>query len=211
MDIQYAVASNDQIVEAEQLVRKEYYRKGYIESVESDRHSNISSFLYRPCSITFVALWKGCLAGTVSVVQDSQAGLPMDNTFSNELNTLRNHEGGGILGEAVQFATDQDLFERHPEIQGRHRRILLLNLFHLVLQHSLRDGVTHLCLSCTPQHGRMYRMLGFRTIGDPRYYMTVDTMAVAMALRLDQDYLARSKNPMVGHILRSGLYEKVVR
>lgn len=152
--------------------------------------SAISAYLTSPSAATFTGRLGGTVVATISVIGDSEKGLPMDSIYRAELDALRKE--GGRLAEVGQFAVDREqLAEQLPTFPPL---AVTTNLFKLVLKHSISEQIDRLCIAINPKHAAFYQGLGFVQIGALKHYPSVAN-APALAFALDVDSLAdRMKN-----------------
>jgi acyl carrier protein len=180
----FRVASTeDEWNDARTLVHRIYVREGYIDP-ESSR-ALIGEYIGKNTTTTFLGYMGDALVGTISVAEDASGGLPMDQIFRDEVDTLR--EEGKVIGEVCQFAIDDALVALHTTT-GSSRNDLSLKFFGCVLTHARERGITHYCFSVNPKHARFYELIGSERIGDEKQYPSVN-MAPALAYVLDIEAL----------------------
>lgn len=130
-------------------------------------------------SRTFGLLERGILYGTISLLMDGPAGLPMDAIYGDELQPLRQQ---GRIAEAVQLALDRDAYRA---LTGeRCSRFAAAPLFREVFLHAVREEVNYLLVCINPAHGKFFKGVGFENIGSERLYGAVAAPAVACAFRV---------------------------
>jgi len=160
---------------AREIVRRAYEAQGYDVSSGS-----IARYLDSPHATTFGLFFGETLYGTISIVLDSEKGLPMDSIYADELAPWRAE--GKKLAEVVQFAVDHDAYaavsgKKPPPFEAAP-------LFATVLSHAIEAQVAYLCISVNPKHDRFYGMLGFKQIGEMKHYGSVGAPAIARALHV---------------------------
>ncbi|HUY62382.1 MAG TPA: hypothetical protein VMV50_01145 [Candidatus Paceibacterota bacterium] len=155
------------------MVAKAYAAQGYAVGTDA-----ITRYLDGPHATTFGLFAGAVLYGTLSVVRDSEEGLPMSTLYARELASVR--AGGKQLAEVVQFAVDHD---RYADATGKRASPFVASpLFSAVLAHAHECGIDYLCIAINPKHDRFYRLLGFEQIGEQKHYAAVDAPAIARAL-----------------------------
>src|SRR3989344_1239458 len=92
---------------AERLAARAIVKRAY-EAQRYSAGSRIAQYLQGPDAITFGLIRDDTLYGTISVVVDSEQGLPMDTIYADELSPWRSL--GEKLAEVVQFAVDHELY-----------------------------------------------------------------------------------------------------
>ncbi len=117
----------------------------------------------------------GTILGTVSLVFDSERGLPCDEIYWQETGALRSQ--GRAMAEVTRLALRKD-----PDAS----REILLRLFNLIYVYATRvRGYTDFVIEVHPRHVKYYeRALGFRTEGGEQKCPRVGG-APAVLARLD--------------------------
>jgi hypothetical protein len=174
--IECRVASNaSELFAAFHLVYEEYRRSGLMKANACGMR--ITPYHLLPTTEVLVALDRGKVACTVSIVGDSEeGGLPMEGVYPDEIASLR------LQGQSL--AEVSCLAEQHEAMQKTQSPVF--QLFPLVAQLAYRRGADQLVIAVHPRHTRFYRrFLGFDVIGDERNYGQVcGKPAVAMAMDL---------------------------
>ena len=119
----------------------------------------------------------GTILGTVSLVFDSERGLPCDEIYWKETGSLR--ERGCAMAEVTRLALRKDIEDS---------REILLRLFNLIYIYATRvRGYTDFVIEVHPRHVKYYeRALGFRAEGEEQKCPRVGG-APAILARLDLD------------------------
>ncbi|MCA9354361.1 MAG: hypothetical protein KC877_02475 [Candidatus Kaiserbacteria bacterium] len=194
--ITYRVAqSATDFKNAATLVHTAYMQEGYI---SEQKPSGISSFLNRPGAATIVAIEDNTVRGTISIVKDSDRGLPMDCTYKEQVDGLRTD--GRHLAEICQFATDQN---QQSDLPARNTSLVTLGLFAHIVQIGLADStISDLCFTVNKKHEGFYRAIGCTTIGPQTNYARANG-AVSQGFFLHLASLQKQKetNPFIGKIL----------
>jgi hypothetical protein len=169
-----AARSRDHLEQAYNLVYLNYFRRGYIpENTSEMRFTIFNAF---PKTVTFVADLHDKLVATVSLVDDTPAGLPMDEIYHDELQSLRDQ--GRHVTEVTMLA------DRRLSVSRSF--FMLIRLMKLVFDYAtLYLGATDLCITVNPHHDRFYQdYLLFAPMGGLRAYPSVANNP-ALARRLD--------------------------
>jgi hypothetical protein len=158
------------------LVEKAYEKEGYLVD-DTVGHPQIRSFINRCGSVTILATDPlGMLCGTISIVKDSERGLPMDSTYKVELRSLRSEPF--VLAEICQFATNYKLVS---DTVGKTTRMISatqvsFGLFAHAVHTALRGNITHLCFSVHVKHELFYKLLGATAIGESKLYSLANSV-----------------------------------
>lgn len=145
-----------------------------------------------PTTTLFVALYKGEVILTLSLVGDGRQGVPMESIFPDEIRSLR--------ARGVRFGELSCLADR------RRSLVRFLPLFvqitRLMYQHALaQDPAYQLVIAVHPKHGKFYeRFFGFRPLAPERPYRSV-LNAPAAAYALEPSWLAKARHEEYLHKL----------
>jgi hypothetical protein len=178
-----------EIAEAKELVYRSYEKMGYVSQIEE--LESISKYLDQPQSITLVASSKNGLLGTISLVQNTSEGLPIDQIFKNEVDQIR--QNGANLAEACQLAVKKDL----PLKLTAGLTMQLLSHLIFTADYSKLDKIV---FAVNPKHTKFYKILGCKLIGKEKVYPSVNG-APAQALELDMKNLPTKSNVFSRDIL----------
>jgi len=156
------------------LVHDQYVWRDYMKPRPSGRRLSVHHAL--PTTKVFVA-HAGCdVVGTVTLIQDSLIGLPMDDLYRAELALLR--EDGRLVAEVSALAL-------HPDYRAEGGAILLHLTRMLVIYAAEVARLDDLCIVVNPRHADFYhRFLEFERFGRLTTFAKVNG-APAAALRLD--------------------------
>lgn len=190
--VDFALARGIQSFDAAfRLVHDQYVWRSYMNPRPSGRRLSVHHAL--PTTKVFVAE-AGCqVVGTVTLIQDSLIGLPMDDLYRAELALLR--EEGRLVAEASALAL-------HPDYRSAGAVILLHLVRMLVIYAAEVARLDDLCIVVNPRHVGFYRqVLEFEPFGRLRSFAKVNG-APAAALRLDlhfvRDVIDRVQGPEGG-------------
>ncbi|GEM_PF-1841593 len=167
--------SLEELKQAYGLVHTSYLSRGYIEASQSGLRFGFHNLL--PETVTLVAVLRGMVIATVSLVVDSPWGLPMDEIYGEELSPLRKR--GERLGEVTMLADRRREFRRTLP--------MVLALFRLLTDYARKvAGLDQLCITLNPRHSEFYgRLLHFEPLGPEKQYPSVqDNPALAMRFEL---------------------------
>jgi GNAT superfamily N-acetyltransferase len=169
---------SDALEQAFRLLHDQYVEQGYMDPHSTGLRLNIHNAL--PSTRVFVAKADRRVVGTMTLIVDSQLGLPMDQIYADNLGTLRGERQQ--LTEASGLALD-------PECRRSGVAILmrLIRLITLYAAEVLRSS--DICIAVNPRHATFYRKaLYFQDFGAMKQYAKVNG-APAVGLRLDCDLL----------------------
>lgn len=171
-NIEYKIAiSTEELEQAFELVTKQYISAGLHNENDDLR---LTKFHFLPSSKVFVAIQKQAdysekVVGTLTMVEDSSMGLPMDEIYPERLQRLRisNLKLAEVIGLAVS-----------PEQSAIHNNIVMY-LYKICLQFSRFTQITDLLCTVKPKHTTFYEsLLLFKRIGDLVPYSYAKNMLV---------------------------------
>lgn len=202
------VNTKEEFIACSKLVHQEYVRKDYMIPHPNKLRLDVRQMTAK--STTFIALYKRrYILATLTLVEDSPFGVPMDKIYKDELDEMRHQKT--TFGEVTMLATNTALLQ-HPEtdFKSSDQMIVLLYLFRELFSH-VRNA---LCLSSLvacfhPRHEMFYQAIKFAPLGSLKPYGSVhDNPAVAYRLNVaDLDQLsgglekymsAQASGPRVG-------------
>ena len=162
--------TRDDIDEANRLVHDAYVARGLRDAVVQRRAARPRS------AVVFVARIDGAVGATLSLLEDSSRGLPVDALYRSELAALR--ADGRRLAEVGALAVDRPW--RGATLTLMRPLVQLVGIY-------ARDvgGMDDLCIAVHPRHAPFYvRGFGFTRFGVEKAYGAVKG-APAVGLRLD--------------------------
>ena len=117
----------------------------------------------------------GCIAGltvtTLTIIGDSDKGLPLDRVYPDELASLR--DSGRRLMEVGLFADRREKLARSAE--G------LLQLMRYTYYFGIHQKIDDIMIGVHPRHAKFYiRSFGFEYAGDPRHYSALNDRPVVL-------------------------------
>jgi hypothetical protein len=158
------------------LVHDQYTWRGYMMPAANGRRLSLHNAL--PSTRVFVATRANRVIGTLTLVQDSLFGLPMDDLYRGEVAELRAQ--GRRVGEVSALATAAECRRAGVSV--------LLHLMRMLVTYAVKVvSLDDLCITVNPRHVEFYHTcLKFEPLGGERAYDKVNG-APAVALRLDLD------------------------
>lgn len=164
----------DEFCNAFQITHDSYSQRGYIypnaTGLWMTRHHLLGS------TRVFISRGQRRSQGTLTLVNDGPAGLPMETLFRSEVEHCREQQGS--IAEATCMALEQRGTATGNDIVNR--------LMGIVAQSARRSAVTQILIAVHPRHAKYYhRMAGFQPIGQPKPYPAVrGHLAVPLVLHL---------------------------
>lgn len=199
--IEYRVARcREELEKAYSLVYREYLKRGYCK--ESGSRLKLSIHNALPHTTSFVSTFGKEVFSTATLIPDSPLGLPMDEIYYKELESLR--KSNKKICEISMLASDTELFGSGVSMLLNSKKMFFIfNLFKLIFDYAYR----HLNLDCiaitiNPKHSLTYDFLLFKDLGGLKTYHNANG-APAIAKYIEFDSLeeeCRQKN-------KEGLYK----
>lgn len=161
----------DQVLAAEDLVRRRYSWRGYRVSLE-----DMSPATQHGPSITLLAENKGQLIGTLTVRPDSPDGLLAEETYADEIARMRRE--GHRVGELVKLAVEEGADWKHALDSLVQSAYVITRVVH---------ALTDVVIEVNPRHVRFYqRVFGFVVGAAERVCERAGAPAVLLRLDLEQ-------------------------
>lgn len=162
------VRSLNEIREAFRLIYKEYLSLGYCKANKTRIH--YSAYVLLPDSRTFILKKNKHFLGTVSLIEDSSWGLPMEISFPHLFKRLR-REGRKLAEVSLLTLNRQAFKESRFTLTDSHKITGSFWLFKSLLDYARhRSGVTDLLITVHPKHEKLYRNFAFSPLGKPSRY-----------------------------------------
>jgi len=170
--IKYAT-TRDEFEAAFRLVHDLYAMCGFVEPHESGIRARVFEALLSTAVI--VAKLGERVIATISVIVDSEFGLPMEEAYAGELAALRDQ--ARVPAEVSGLAVD---------LEYRNAGIFV-RMSKLVLAYALSAGVTDLCVAITPAFASLFsHIMLFEPFGPERSYSSkLNDPVVALRCTLD--------------------------
>lgn len=158
--------------QAFRILQDAYQRRGLVNHVPTGLKISFYSML--PTTAVFIAVRGEEVLATMSLIEDSPLGLPMEEIYSGAIHKLRS--GGGRVAEVGALAAV-------PRARGKGFSLMLFNLMYRWA--SSRRAIENLVIAVHPRVSSFYRtVLLFEPLGGLRRYGTLRN-APAVALRLN--------------------------
>jgi len=174
--VQYKLATTlEERIAALRLVYNAYVNAGLIKP--NQHQLRVTPFHLNRSTKIFLAVENGQIVHTMSLIHDSEMGLPMEVIYHREIETLRRL--GRDFGEVSCLAGTEISLE------------VFMGLCRFVFCYGLFANLDHFVIAVHPRHARFYeRIWGFRQFGPHRVYPCVENHpAVALELDFSQSQL----------------------
>jgi GNAT superfamily N-acetyltransferase len=159
---------------ASRLVHACYVRRGYVAASADGQH--VSPYLAMPSTAVFVARAGDRIVATVSLIADSELGLPCDALYGAELSAFR--AAGRRLAEVSALAVSEAW--RGVGLGAMRALVRIVGVYGREIAR-----LDDLCIAVHPRHAPFYEgRLRFRRFGGLKAYDAVNG-APAVGLRLD--------------------------
>ena len=166
-------SSIDEWRDAFALVHDSYVRAGLSEPRISGLR--VTPYHLLSTTSTLIASYNGELVGTLTLIGDSEFGVPMELVYGDEVAAVRDQ--GISFAEVSCLATQQLATVDYVSV--------FMRLMRLVAQHARYLGIERLVIATHPRHALFYRrFMGFRQFGRQTSYPAVRG-APAVAAYLD--------------------------
>jgi len=158
------------------LVYHAYSGRGLV--IPSSLELRVTPYQILPSTEVFVALRKGEVNCTVSLVRDAELGLPMESIYDEEVAERRRR--------GIEIAEVSCLADRPGKLKPSIATLFGIMAF--TAQCAKRRGVDQLLIAIHPRHVAFYRrFIGFQLIGEMKPYGAVrNHPAVPMSLDLNR-------------------------
>ncbi|MBI4343730.1 MAG: hypothetical protein HY601_02825 [Candidatus Omnitrophica bacterium] len=187
--------SVDELKAASHLVYEEFLKRNYTRANATQLKLSLCHAL--PTTTTLIALYRNqTVVGTVTIVEDSPLGLPMDEVYKAELDALRRQ--GHRLAEATMLALDSHLFGRKVFTMFNPKKLLLtLRLFRTMFDYLRSATATQTLVACfNPKHQVLFDFLQLRPLGGLKTYSGANGHpTVARALNIAETERAAAAHP----------------
>ncbi|PIQ84725.1 MAG: hypothetical protein COV75_00745 [Candidatus Omnitrophica bacterium CG11_big_fil_rev_8_21_14_0_20_63_9] len=159
---------------ANHLVYQEYLKRNYCKA--NAVGLKLSLYQALPTTATFIATHRrDGIIGTISMVEDSPLGLPMDEAYKNEVDMLRRQNLR--VAEVTMLALNSQLFgERVFTLFHAKKLLLTLRLFKVMFDY-LRacTKVDELVACFNPKHQVLYDFLQLKPLGGLKTYTSANS------------------------------------
>ncbi len=176
----------DEFKAAAGLVYQEYLKRRYL--LPNAMQMKLSIYNVLPHTTTFVAVHhRAGVVATITLVEDSPLGLPMDEVYKAEVDALRRQ--GLRLAEATLLALNSELFGRGVFTMFHAKKLLLtLRLFKVLFDHLRSVSKADELVACFhPKHEILYDFLQLKPLGDLKTYASANgNPSIARHLNVSQ-------------------------
>ena len=183
--IEYKIASTRWDREgAFRLLYRAYRRAGLMKP--NPQKMRVTPYHLLPTTSVMVARYANQIISTLSLIEDGQLGLPIEQTFAEEVRERRQH--GYLLAEASCLADRRTEIKRYFPV--------FVRLCRLMIQSARSRGIDQVLIAVHPRHVRFYtQYLAFDQIADERPYPAVQNHpAIALSLDLKRLEIDRPAN-----------------
>ncbi len=183
--IEYKIASTRWDREgAFRLLYRAYRRAGLMKP--NSQKMRVTPYHLLPTTSVMVARYANQIISTLSLIEDGQLGLPMEQTFAEEVHERR--QQGLLLAEASCLADRRTEMKRYFPV--------FVRLCRLMAQFARSRGIDQVLIAVHPRHVRFYtQYLAFDQIASERPYPAVQNHpAVALSLDLKRLVIDRPTN-----------------
>jgi len=151
---------------AYELLYNEYSSRNLCSPNEARLYYNFYSLT--PGARTFVLKRGKDILGTISIILDSPAGLPMEATYPDEIRRFRAQ--GMRLGEIGCLALNSRFFSSSRYSLGSiEKQAHLFKLFKTMTDYARHvTNCTDMVMGCHPRHTALYKYLDLEEIGEVR-------------------------------------------
>jgi len=199
--IRYRIAqTRNELEQSFALVYNEYAGRGYIPKGYKSK-LRLSIYNAIPKTTTFVAKQANKVVATVTLIPDSELGIPMDKLYKKEVGVLRKKRLK--VAEVSQLSIDSTLFPKSWFSMFNFNKLMFVfKLFKLVFDYAREiANLDELCIAVNPKHQYLYKFLFFEPLGGGlKYYGSVNKApALAFHLNLGKDLQHKSKARIALH------------
>lgn len=190
--------TREQVFSAWNLVYRVYRQAGLIPENRAQVHA--APQMFSDAASVFIKHQYNHVHATLSSLDDSKRGLPLDTVYRAELDALRRQgrrltelahladaDQSGLLPDAPRHAyvANRGTYRPPRKMDRRARLAELEALMGLAVGCGIEHGCDDLVIGVHPRHTRFYvRAWGFRALGEETSYPTVCNLPVQL-MRLD--------------------------
>jgi hypothetical protein len=163
------VSNREEMERACRLVYRRYLWRGYL-SPDYPYPFKISLHNALPQTVTFIALLRREVVATAVLIPDSPLGLPMEQVYKAEIDSLRNQHRK--IAEVSMLASNPDVIGKYVSMMlGCSKLFVMLGLFKVLFDYACEKlGLDDLCIAIHPRHLSTYRFLLFERFGETKAY-----------------------------------------
>jgi hypothetical protein len=166
------VKTKEEFIACSTLVHNEYVRKQYM--IPHQNRLRLDAHQMTQKSTTFIALYqKRYILATLTLVEDSAFGVPMDKIYKSDLDNERAQKK--TFGEVTMLAANTNLLQDPASgFKQSDQMVILMYLFREMLAHArISLGLESLVACFHPRHALFYRALHFKELGGLKAYGNV--------------------------------------
>lgn len=192
--IEYRIAdSRNEREAAFRLVYRAYTQIGLIEP--NPYQMRVTPYHLLDTTETFIAVYRGEVLSTVSLIGDGRLQVPMESVFADQIGDLRRRSF--VFGEVSCLA------DRRRELS--RALPVVVQMFRLLGQYARHQGMDGLVIACHPKHSRFYRrFIGFEPISSEFAYPNARNRP-AIACLLDFHVMDANPPPMYSQLFGSAI------
>jgi len=210
--IDYSIIQTEkELKEASNLVYQEYLRQGYINPETT--LEEISVYGRFPGATVFAAKYENKIIGTISVIADSELGLPIDDIYKEEVDDLRrlNKKIAQVSSLAISRTICKNSKKRLYKEQT-NELFIFFPLFKLVFHYALYKEYDNLCIVINPKHNYFYTSLFFNDLGEIKFYPALNNApALAKSLNINQWKNKKILNRVMNNIINKSPDYKIFK
>lgn len=160
----YKEASKNELDDVYSLLYESYLRVGL--TVINDSQRKVTKWHKLPNTFVYIAREKDQLIYTVTLIIDSEHGLPIEEIFKDEIEKFRLQK--------LALAEVSCLASKFGYLSVIENLNVLTNLIKLLILEARSKSIDQLVLSVHPTHAKFYeRFFGCYIIGPPKEYSIV--------------------------------------
>jgi len=177
--------SKEDLIDGYALNYKRYLKKQYCLPNQSKLFFN--KFAFSPSALSFFLDYQDQIAGTITLYEDSNIGLPIESLHPTKINRFR--KAGLKIAEVGGLSLDTQLLgcSGKNSLTNLTRLSALFLLFKAMHNYAYYRELTHLVIMVHPRHENLYRLFDFRQFAPIKPYAGAQGSA---ALPLIQDIRA---------------------
>ena len=190
------VQTASEFKDAMRLVYREYLKRGYVHPHPSELKLSIYNAFTTTKTFVGIHPRRGIIA-TISLVQDSPCGVPMDEIYKTELDGLRRRRLR--LAEVLMLSTDSRMFEQRAFTLFNPKKLLLtLRLFKVLFDYVRTCTDLDEIVACfNPRHQSLYDLLHMQPLGRLKSYSSANgNPAIARHINVRETEKRVSTSPM---------------
>ncbi len=155
------VQTMEELKVASHLVYEEYLKRKLQAPQQTQSRFVLQQLL--PNNHTFIVVYKRrYVLATLTLIQDSPLGVPMDKNYKAQLDVLRKQKGQ--IAEASLLAFDRSLSSK--TFSRSKRMLILINFFKVIFDYvRTKTDIAEIVACYHPRHDTLYNFLQFQPLG----------------------------------------------